>query len=404
MSTSRSSAAAATASAASAAAPPAVPPSPAVSAPAAAPSAPAPAGPPADPPGTTFAPPRPLVVTADPDLLDDLLRLAAAGGAEPDVADHVAGAVASWRAAPFVLVGADLAGDVAASGLPRRPALVLVGTSATEPDVWRQAVTLGAEHVAFLPDAERWLVERFADAVSPRRGVVLAVMGARGGAGATSFAVALALAAARAGRRTMLVDLDPYGGGVDLAFGAEGVEGPRWHDFVGGSPPASGEALAEALPRCGEVTVLSWSRDGAPDVPSSVVSSLLSAARRGADVVVLDLPRSFDEASRAALGVTDAAFVVCPAEFRAAVAAERVVATLQLLVEDVRLVVRGPSPTGLTGADVAEAVGVPLTAWLDPEPDLDRSLDEGRPPGRGGRGPLAEVCASLLADLLRDDA
>ncbi|HEV2890290.1 MAG TPA: septum site-determining protein Ssd [Frankiaceae bacterium] len=366
----------------------------------------APAGPPAPAAGppAPATPARPLVLTADQDLLDDLLRLAAAGGAEPEVADHVAGAVASWRGAPFVLVGWDLAADVLAVGLPRRPSLVLVGTSSAQPEIWRQAVSLGAEHVAFLPEAERWLVERFADSASPRRGRVLAVVGARGGAGATSFAVALSLAAARAGRRTMLVDLDPFGGGVDLAFGAEAVDGPRWADFVGASPPASGEALANALPRCGEVTVLSWSRDGSPDVPSSVVSSLLSAARRGADVVVVDLPRTFDEACRAALGVTDAAVVVCPAEFRAAVAAERVVGTLQLLVEDVRLVVRGPSPTGLTGADVAEAAGVPLAAWLDPEPELDRALDEGRPPGRGGKGPLATVCTSLLADLVPDGA
>lgn len=367
-------------------------------------SAEAPPPPPDALPGAGAAPARPLVVTADPDLLDDLLRLAAAGGAEPDVADHAAGAVASWRRAPFVLVGHDRAAEIAACGLPRRPSLVLVGPTATDPEIWKQAVTLGAEHVVFLPDAEAWLVERFADAASPRRGVVLGVVGARGGAGATSLAVALSLAAARLGRRTMLVDLDAYGGGVDLAFGAEGVEGPRWQDFVGASPPASGEALAAALPRCGEVTVLSWSRDSAADIPSTVVSSMLSAARRGADVVVVDLPRCFDEAARAALGVADAAIVVCPAEFRAAVAVERVVGTLQLLVEDIRLVVRGPSPTGLTGADVAEAAGVPLTVWLDPEPDLDRALDEGRPPGRGGKGPLAEVSATLLRELLRDDA
>ncbi|HEX8001846.1 MAG TPA: septum site-determining protein Ssd [Mycobacteriales bacterium] len=351
---------------------------------------------------TADAPARPLVVTADPALLDDLLRLAAAGGAEPDVADHVAGAVASWRRAPFVVVGADRAADVAASALPRRPAVVLVGTTAADPEIWRQAVSLGAEHVTFLPDAEHWLAERFADASCPRRGVVISVTGARGGAGATSFSVALALAAARLGKRTMLVDLDPYGGGIDLLFGAEAAEGPRWGDFVGAAPPASGEALANALPRCGEVTVLSWSRDGFPEVPSTTVGSLLSAARRGADVVVVDLPRSFDEPTRAALGLTDAAVVVCPAEFRAAVAAERVVGTLALLVEDVRLVVRGPSPTGLTGAEIAEAVGLPLAAWLEPEPDLGRALDEGRPPGRGGRGPLAAACSSLLAELLRD--
>jgi secretion/DNA translocation related CpaE-like protein len=368
--------------------------------------------PPASPAGAAAAPapdaapppPRPLVVTADPELLDDLLRLAAAGGAEPVVADHAAGAVAWWRNAPFVLVGHDRAAEIVASGLPRRPALVLVGTSAAEADVWRQAVSLGAEHVVFVPDAEAWLVERFADAASPRRAVVAGVVGARGGAGATSFAVAFALAAARAGRRTMLVDLDPYGGGIDLAFGAESVEGPRWGDFVGSSPPASGDALAATLPRCGEVTVLAWSRDGTPEMPPNVVSSLLSSARRGADVVVLDLPRSFDEAARTALGVCDVAYVVCPAEFRAAVSAERVASTLQLLVEDVRLVVRGPAPTGLSAADVAEAVGLPVAAFVDDEPGIDKDLDEGRPPGRGGRGPLAEACATLLEGLPRHDS
>lgn len=345
--------------------------------------------------------PRPLVVTADPALLDDLLRLAAAGGAEPDVADHASAAATWWRAAPFVLVGWDRAAEVLAASLPRRPSLLLVGTSAADADIWRQAVTLGAEHVVFLPDAEPWLVERFADAASPhRRAVVLGIVGARGGAGATSFAVALSLAAARLGRRTMLVDADPYGGGIDLAFGAETVEGPRWGDFVGSPPPASGEALTAALPRCGEVTVLSWPRDGLSEIPASVVSSMLASARRGCDVVVVDLPRSFDETARAALSAVDVAVVVCPAEFRAAISAERVVGTLQLLVDDVRLVVRGPSPTGLGAADVAQSAGVPVAAWLDPEPDIEAALDEGRPPGRGGRGPLATVCGELLAGLL----
>jgi hypothetical protein len=59
--------------------------------------------------------PRPLVLTTDPSLLDELLRLAAAAGAEPDVADHVAAAVPLWRDAPLVVVGLDSAADAVAA-------------------------------------------------------------------------------------------------------------------------------------------------------------------------------------------------------------------------------------------------------------------------------------------------
>ena len=49
------------------------------------------------------------------------------------------------------------------------------------------------------------------------RGAVIAVIGGRGGAGASVFATALAHSATEA----LLVDLDPWGGGIDLLLGAE---------------------------------------------------------------------------------------------------------------------------------------------------------------------------------------
>ncbi len=346
--------------------------------------------------------PRPLLVTADPALLDDLLRLAAAAGAEAEVADHASAALPGWRDAPLAVVGADLAGDVVACGLRRRPGLVIVGSDPDDAAVYRRAVELHAEHVVFLPQAEAWLLDRFAGAVGGpgHRALVVAVVGARGGAGATSFAVALALAGARDGRRTMLVDVDPYGGGIDLALGAEDVPGPRWDDFADGTaPPIAGGALAAVLPRCGEVTVLAWSRDSPTVVTADVVESLLGAAVRGAELVVLDVPRTFGDGARAALAAADMAYVVCPAEVRACAAGRRVAATVGLFVDDVRAVVRGPAASDLDGPLVASALGVPLAGWLDAEPGIDAAFDQGRPPGRGGRGPLATLCAALLAGL-----
>ena len=336
--------------------------------------------------------PRPLFLTADPALLDDLLRLAAAAGAEPEVHDAAALAAPSWRHAPLVVVGHDLAADVVGAGLPRRPALVLVGTSEDDAAVWQRAVGIGAEHVLFLPDGEPWLLDRIADAVADpaTRGRVVAVVGARGGAGATSFAVALALAGARAGRATMLVDADPYGGGIDLALGAEDVEGARW-DAV-----PSGDSLAAALPRCGPVTVLAWPRTGSPAIAPGSVESVLSTARRSAELVVVDVARSFDEAARVVLSVADLVYVVCPAEVRACAAGRRIAETVAMFGADVRAVVRGPAPGGLDPLTVAETLGVPLAGAMDAEPGIATALEEGLPPGRGGRGPLAELCDALV--------
>ncbi len=61
----------------------------------------------------------PLFATADPHLLDDLLRLAAAAGVVPDCGRRRAAALRCWARAPVVLVGTDLAAGLARVG-PRR--------------------------------------------------------------------------------------------------------------------------------------------------------------------------------------------------------------------------------------------------------------------------------------------
>ena len=106
----------------------------------------------------------PLLVTADTDLLDDLLRLAAAGGCELEVAPDPAAARPRYPAAPLVLIGTDQAPAALRAALPRRPRVVLVGrSSGYSDDPWQLAEALGAEHVAMLPTAEAWLVDRFAE-------------------------------------------------------------------------------------------------------------------------------------------------------------------------------------------------------------------------------------------------
>ncbi len=349
---------------------------------------------------TRPAPPRPLLVTGDADLLDELLRLAAAAGTEVDVASDTGAARRSWAGAACVLVGPDLGEDCARAALPRRPAVVLLG-HLDDAGVWQRAVEVGAEQVAFLPDAEEALISRLADAADGAAGeaAVVAVVGGRGGAGATTLACALAVTAARRGQRVLLVDGDPLGGGIDLVFGGEGDRGLRWPDLGGTQGRLPAGALAEALPRMSGLSVLSWDRGAASALPAEAMAAVLAAGRRSHDLVVVDLPRARDDAGRAALGVAACVLLVVPAELRAAAAAGRVAAHLALLCRDLRLVVRGPGPAGLDGETVAGLLGLPLAGQLRAEPGLDAALERGEPPARRGRGPLFDLCARLLDQL-----
>jgi hypothetical protein len=92
--------------------------------------------------------------------------------------------------------------------------------------------------------------------------------------------------------------------------------------------------------------------------------------------------------------------LVVPAEVRAVASTRRLLPELLARSDDLRLVVRGPAPGGLTGDLVADALGPPLALWLGPEPDLDRRLDHGLPPARERRSPLARGCRALLSELV----
>ncbi len=125
--------------------------------------------------------------------------------------------------------------------------------------------------------------------------------------------------------------------------------------------------------------------------------AVLEAARRHVDLVVVDLPRSFGPAGLAAVSALDTLLLLVPAEVRAVLSAARVLARVRPLVSDVRLVVRGPSPGGLDGEQVASALDLPLHAWLAPERRIDRVLERGELPSRGG--PVMRFCAGLLEGL-----
>ncbi|MFW6692927.1 septum site-determining protein Ssd [Streptomyces sp. MAR4 CNX-425] len=340
-----------------------------------------------------------MVVTEDEELLDDLLRLCAAAGTQAEVS-HAPGRQ-DWAAAPLVLVGDDSAGRLTAAGPARRSGVLLVGRDQGDPGMWQRAIAVGAEQVLVLPAEETALVDRIADAAegAGAQARTVGVVGGRGGAGASTLACALAVTAARAGQRTVLVDADPLGGGLDVLLGGEDAEGLRWPALASSRGRIGGAALEESLPRLHGLRLLSWDRSGgtaAVPVAPAAARSVLAAARRRGGVVVVDLPRRVDEPVAEALAQLDVGLLVVPAELRAVAAAHRVADSVRTVLGDLRVVVRGSARGGLAAEDVAELLELPLAGELPAEPGLPRAAESGTPPPGGRpRTPLSRFCTEF---------
>ncbi|WP_406319303.1 CpaE-like family protein [Streptosporangium sp. NBC_01639] len=345
---------------------------------------------------------RPLVITEDHDLLDDLLRVAAAAGAELDVVHAPAHARPYWNRAPLVVVGSDLADALAATGPPPRPRVLLVTRVPEDPDTWRKCVTVGAQAVLELPSAERRLVDEFADVVEPaaRAGQVVCVAGGRGGAGASVLAASLAVSASRQRLHTLLVDADPLGGGLDLLLGQEEADGARWSDLVAREGRVSFTALQAALPTVAGLTLLSFHRGEVEPIPAEAMRSVLEAGLRGFDLVVVDLPRHPDSATVEALSRASTTLLVVTADVRGVLAAAQVLVGLRRHTGDVRAVVRSGV---LDDEVVTTSLNVPYAGNLPDQPRLTAALNRGDVPPLGRRTALGRFCASFLHSMLRTE-
>ncbi|CAJ65188.1 MULTISPECIES: septum site-determining protein Ssd [Frankia] len=360
---------------------------------------------------------RPLIVTGVPDLLDDLLRLAAAAGVTTTVATEPGALRRAWAAAPLVVVGMDRAEACIAAGLPLRPHVVLVGGHVEDGRVWSAGTRIGADHVIFLPEAELWLIDAFRDLdrSDPRASVTIGVVAGRRGSGASTLAVSLALAGLRHGLRTMLIDADPRGSGVAPGFArllpTAADPPPGDVDRQSTVPPSSPDAVsrrrlgAAPLPSWpgppagpGDLAVVSWDLEVGPEVPVGTMVTLLSTAQATSDLVVVDLPWQQDPAAALALGSCRTALVVLRADLASVLAAERVCAMVGRRCPDVRAVVRQRQSAGLAPVAVSEMLGVPLAGVIADarQPGAATSAGADAPRDADAPGPLGD---RLLARL-----
>lgn len=333
-----------------------------------------------------------LLVTGFDFLQAEVERIVAAAGGQLRVVADATEAAPFWDTAGVVLVGSDV------RELPRRrrsPAVV-VGLSGEGDSLWHLAAALGAERVAVLPDAASWLAEYLSRSRSPEAGgLVLGVTGGCGGAGATTAAAWLAQAAAEWGARVLLIDGDPWGGGLELALAAEESPGLRWPDLSDASGSIDPEQLSDALPVAGGFSFLSWpgSRERQPGVDSGTVGGVLDAARRGYELILVDIGRG-GEPLRTFAWDCDRILLVAPAQLKAAVASARLLQELPPV--EIALVIRGKAGAALDGPLIAQAVGLPLQGRVPEIKGASSATEHGRLLEMGRRRSVRRFAASVL--------
>jgi secretion/DNA translocation related CpaE-like protein len=337
-----------------------------------------------------------LSLVSDVVLRSDVERIAAAVGARVVHAREPSSRKV-WTGAAVVVLDAESVRRCAELALPRRGRIFLVGRSEPGDPEWEAAIAVGVQRVVTLPAQETDFVAELSDGVeAPRaegRGGVLAVIGGRGGAGASVFATALAHVA----RDALLVDVDPWGGGIDLALGSEGEAGLRWPDLALQGGRLGYEALREALPVRGGISVLSAGRTGR-EIDEGALRAVVDAGCRGGATVICDVPRRATQAAEAALDAADLVVLMTSADVRSCAATAALGQWLVQTNPNVGLVVRGPAPGGLTSTDVANIVELPLLAAMRPQPRLAAALEHGGL-GIGRRSPLRSAARRVLAVL-----
>lgn len=231
------------------------------------------------------------------------------------------------------------------------------------------------------------------------RATALGVLGGSGGVGASVLAAAVAVRAAAARRRVVAVDGDRLGGGLDVVFGVEQEPGLRWPDLAAVRGRVAGGSLLARLPGAGQAAVLSFDRSRDVELGPEVVADVVSGLREAVDLVVVDLPRPTDVLFAAFASRLDAAVLLCGNGVRPLAAASVTAPLLLQQCPEAWLCLQG-NPRESFGDSVAEALDLPLVAWVRRDRTLESDLLHGIPPGSSSRSVLARTADVVLAQAL----
>lgn len=215
-----------------------------------------------------------------------------------------------------------------------------------------------------------------------------AVVGASGGLGASTLALAVGRRLAATGPPAVVVDLDLARGGLEVTAGVEHLPGRRWDDLRHARGRVPPDSLVPLLPGEEGCAVLSARGGAPPGVPDAAARDVVASLAEGPARVVLDLPLA-SPALPAVL--SSGALVVLLVGLRTRALADADAAVSRLLdgpqapdvVPDLRLVTRGGRVGGAVVDEVVAHLGVAHLHHLPDDPHVLRDAERGLFPGTG---------------------
>jgi Flp pilus assembly CpaE family ATPase len=251
-------------------------------------------------------------------------------------------------------------------------------------------LAVGASDVLVLPQPTETLLFAIRKAAITSRteselGKVVTVFSPKGGSGKTVLATNLAAAAARAGLKTLLVDLDLQFGDAaltlavaaratisDLAASAGNLDVDKLKAFIS-TDPRTGIDVLPAPRRPEEAEV----------VGQTELAGVLEAARSAYEAIVIDTGPLFDGAMLAALDHTDELLLVCNPEVTSLKNVRIGLETIDRLGfphERVSLVANRLGATGGLGrGDIEEALDAKIAYDLPDDPAVPATVNRAIP-------------------------
>jgi pilus assembly protein CpaE len=279
---------------------------------------------------------------------------------------------------------------------PTSTLLVVTGDMTVR--VLRDAIRVGAQGVFEWPTDRADLVatvEAFGSVVAAPttdRGMVVAIAGARGGAGATFVASHLAATFVARGRPTVLVDADPRHADLTVAMGIPPEEDVRSvQDLVPVIGELSPEHVEDALYRHARgFAVLLGPREAGSDVGVGLYRGVIALLSFDYDPVVLHVSRAEESSTRAVTDLADAIVLVTTLDLLSLYGAKRTITALGLDERPDRcvVVVNRSGRSSIGPKDVHRVLGMAPVVRIRSDRRIRRLQDRGRllPPRSGGAG------------------
>jgi pilus assembly protein CpaE len=292
---------------------------------------------------------------------------------------------------------------------------VLTGPTVA-PEVLLEAMRVGAaeylpkpieeaELAAALTRAARRLAGPDARGEGPKQGRITEVLGAKGGVGVSTVAANLAVAIAKSGRSTILLDFDLDMGSSAVILGLR----PRYSvmDVVKNLHRLDRDLLGSlAESHDSGLTVLASPGQPGPGekITREQARSMLAFVRRHFEHVVVDLDRAISAVTIGALETADDVLLVTTPDVASLNNTKRALPVIERATGDtkrVRVIVnRRRSSDVITIADVSKALGKDVLATLpNEEAALTDSLNTGRPEVLRNRSKYGREMESMARSL-----